>query len=1106
MANEIKFYLSGGASNTNPFQSNGGTISNTEIVNGLLNNLWPDISESDAANGITDHKIIFVKNVSGGALTAVRAYFGELDKFTGMAILNTTTKNTSTTALATATDPVTQYFVVWQNAAETPTQHIACNNTNKRVALTIALASFPAYNQFPDQVEIMLAKTGAPTGTATVKVWAQASGVVPSATDNTVIRTLGTLDVSTLTTTFTKKTFNTVSDLVQNPLPGVGWRIGIEYTAGTATAYLMVGQTVTTPTTNKGGFAQAWDGSKWLDFAANWPSMNISTNHGPCFQGGNLPPPGGGVPPPGNCGATAPAAGTIPVAGGGGGTVNHGYAITAATDNGNDGNVAANAIDRDLNTRWSQNSTNALLTLDMGASHPIDRVKIAWYKGDERQAKFNIAYSTDNVTYTNVVAGGGASFMSSGHSTQLEEFSFVQQAGTTATTVGGVTSVTVTLEVPWLAMQTGDSPGGTDAASIVRDLADELLECTTNPITNGNGADKGWMDKNGFEICDLCENHSNATSATFPDGLKVPYYWDTGSTKCVAPGAATGGVAISENPVYSNHGGVVIGNPTVYLIFWGPTWASQTTYKNTVIDLVQNKLLGTDASTFFATAKADYNFNTPKWGGQASNTNSPANTNNYTSADVMVAIQQAIAANSVPNPASDSFTTMNGQRCSNIVYAVIPDLSWHAHIANDDTSIAEAIHLSMTYTTQTGDPNPPPVPPPPSTSPGPNPFSARYIRYIGLGNTTNTWNSVTEFEIWGSDVGNPSPSPPPGNGGGGENFSKPSSYDSGLPLPDLNNNDFVAIHLERQIPPGSNHSEIENYSIVISNEAHPQPPTDEPIPGSDPNLPPTGSIPLPTPPGVFDPGTIPPPGQVPPPTDGGQCPGDPNQPPGPAPDPGDGGGGGGTPGGGGTGTTPDGIKLVELPAGYTYGDQHTNFKENFQSNGSFRLDCGVQPQMNQCNLTFYLNLSSGSDEISSKLSGGTHTDSKPKNGRCYDIGLNQDGKRVRIRKEDPHPSYHDGPSHSINIGSVNAKWVGVQSLKWNEGNNCHLQCWVDTSGSVSPTNKWTKILDDIDTGGWFEPPYLTCYASNDSQTTIRVDSMSTSKFHYKFLCLTRINH
>ena len=818
MANEIKFYLSGGGSNQNPFLSIGGSISNTEILNGLLNNLWSDVSETDTANGVIDHRVIYVKNVSGAPLTDVRAYFGELDNFMGMAILSTTTTNSVAELLSVATQAVTDYFLVWQNAGETPTVQTSLNNTNKRVALYMSQTGHPAYNQYPDKVEFMLSKTGAPTGTATVKVWAMASGLAPGAADNTVIRTIGTIDVSTLTTSFAKYTFNTVADLVTNPLPSVGWRIGIEYTGGTATATVNLGCFSQSNTIATDAYVQAWNGSKWIDFATSIPAMNIYTNHGPCFQSGNPPPPGGGTPPPDQCTQSAPAQGTMPVAGGGGGVVAHGYAITGATDNGNDGNVASNTIDRKLSTRWSQNSTTAQLTLDMGTVHPVDRVKIAWYKGTERQAKFNLSYSTDNSSYTSITAKTPPNWLASGTSDNLEEFSFTNYTG--------------------------------------------------------------------------------------------------------APG--------------------------------------------------------------------------------------------------------------IINP--------------------------------------------------------------------------RYIRYLGLGNTDNNWNSVTEFEIWGKDTGNPSPSPPPPNG---INYSKPSNYDTGIPIPNLNNNDYIAIHLERVIPPQTAHVELENYSIVISNEPHPAPPNDEPIPGlpggggggigGDPNLPPIGEIPIPSPPGVFDPGTIPPPEPVPPPAEPptGQCPGDPNQPP-PPPD------GGGTPGGGGTGTTPDGIKLVELPAGYSYSDQHTSFHENFKSDGSFRLDCGVQPQLNELNLTFSLNLSSGSDEISSKLSGGTHTDSKPKNGRCYDIGLNQAGDRVRIRKEDPHPSYHDGPSHSIHLGSLNGKWVYVQSLKWNEGSNCHLQCWIDTSGSTSPTNQFVKILDDIDTGSWFESPYLTCYQASDSQTTIRVDGMSTSKFHYKMLCATRI--
>lgn len=839
-ANEIKFYLSGGTANQNPFLSNGGTISNTEILNGLLNNLWPDVSEADSEAGLTDHKVIFIKNVSGGALTGIKAYFGELDQFTGMAILSTTTTNAAVDTLVNATDPVTDYFKIWDNTGETISAFIGLNNTNKRTVLYIGNCDHPTYNQYPDKIDLMMAKTGSPTGTATVKVWAMAPpGIVPTATDNTVIRTLGTIDVATLTTTYTKKTFNTVADLVTSPIPGVGWRIGIEYTTGTATNTVNIGQsTQTAITTALGALSQAWDGSKWTDFANNLPAMAVYTDHGPCFQSTNPPPPGGGTPPPGDCTAHAAAQGTIPVAGGGGGMVHHGYAITAATDNGNDGNVASNAIDGNLDTRWSQNSTTAQLTLNMGASNPVDRIKVAWYKGNERQAKFTLSYSTNGSTFTTIPPPTGSNFTSAGTGTNLEEFPLINYAG------------------------------------------------SVGPVT------------------------------------------------------------------------------------------------------------------------------------------------------------------------------------------------------------------------------------------------AQYIRYTGIGNTVNNWNSVTEIELWGANVGNPSPSPPPSPGGGGINYSKPSSYDTGIVVPNLNNNDFVAIHLERIIPPRSSHVELENYSIVISNEPHPVPPGDEPVPGlpggpgpgpgvppggpggpgTDPNLPPIGEIPIPTPPGVFDPGTIPPPEPIPDPTQPPPipipCPGDPGPGPGeppPDPDPGQ-----PPPGGGGGGTTPDGIKLATLPTGYTYGEHNTSPHENFQSNGSFRLDKGVQPPLNMVNLAVYLNLSSGSDEISGKLSGGTHTDSKAKNGRCYDIGVNQDGSRVRTRKENPHPSYHDGPSQSQSLGSLNGKWVGFQFMKWNEGSKVHLQCWIDKSGSVTPTNQWQKVFDQIDTGGWFEAPYLTVYDSSDSQTTVRVDSMSTSKFHYKFFDAVRI--
>ena len=1119
MANEIKFYLSGGAGNTNPFLSNGGAMSVTEIVNGLLNNLWPDVSESDSQAGITDHKVIYIKNVSGAALTEMRAYFGEIDQHVGMAITAATAKNISAPLLAAATDPVTQYYQVWQNITESPASTVNLNNTNKRVVLKIGSSAHPVYNQYPDQVEILMAKTGAPTGTATIKVWTGTN----SATDNTVVRTLGTIDVSTLTTTMTKKTFNTVTDLISNPLPGIAWRIGIEYTGGTASAHVDIAQTTQTATNNLGCFTQSWDGAKWVDFATNWPCMNIWTNHGPCFQSGTPPPPGSGSPPPGQCGATPLAAGIFPATGGGGGSQQHGYDIKSAADNGNDGNVAANAIDRSLTTRWSQNSTNAQLTLDMGAINVVDHFKIAWYKGDQRVAKFNLQYSTDNSTWTNILSGSGAQWQSSGKSADLEEIGLVNMSGVSASVVGGVATAIIQtyLPVSW------------NGADVFNDcestITHELMEMFTEPAAQksyefDSPEQIGWVtsDGNPFggEVSDICEFLPNDV---YKDGLQCNPYWDIATSKCVtkgvksqSPGKDSSGTTIKVVGFRNQDGITTPPTPIVWLIFWGTSWGSgaNATFRQNLVNDIQNKLLGTDKQ-FWDPGVAAYGFGMPKWGGyiilNAADAQ-PADTGNVTQQDLEHAFDVAIRTGQVSAPSSSTYLSLN-IRVSNVQYNIVSDRNW---TMGDDFAGALGFHYSLINTMTVPDPAPPPPPPPPPTdppSPPPDPapvpptptapmgsINARYIRYIGLGNSQDNWNSVTEFEIYGSGSSQcPTPSPPPGGGGtpcvAGTNPSKPTSFATGLCVPDLNSGEYIAITLERVIPAHTEHVEVDNYSIVISNDANVQPPVDEPIPiGPDGNPVGGGTVPVPSPPGVFDPGTIPPVEPIPPPPPIDTTPPPPTGEPPPSP-----------PTGGVGGTTPGGVNLVALPSGYTYGEHHTNFKENFQSNGSFRLDCGAQPQLNQLNLSFALNLSSGSDEISSKLSGGTHTDSKAKNGRCYDIGLAQAGNRVRIRKEDPHPSYHDGPSHSINLGSLNGKWVYVQSLKWNEGKNCHLQCWIDTSGSETPANHFTKILDDIDTGGWFESPYLTCYDSSDSQTTIRVDSMSTSKFHYRNCCATRIN-
>ena len=64
-SSDIKWYLSGGADNTDPNASLGGAISNTEIQDGVLNNLWDDVSGEESQNGDVEYRCIYVKNTHG---------------------------------------------------------------------------------------------------------------------------------------------------------------------------------------------------------------------------------------------------------------------------------------------------------------------------------------------------------------------------------------------------------------------------------------------------------------------------------------------------------------------------------------------------------------------------------------------------------------------------------------------------------------------------------------------------------------------------------------------------------------------------------------------------------------------------------------------------------------------------------------------------------------------------------------------------------------------------------------------------------------------------------------------------------------------------------
>lgn len=63
VASELKFYLSGGASNTDPSLSVGGDISSTE-VSSLLNGLFDAVTADEATSGVVDYRCIYLMNTN----------------------------------------------------------------------------------------------------------------------------------------------------------------------------------------------------------------------------------------------------------------------------------------------------------------------------------------------------------------------------------------------------------------------------------------------------------------------------------------------------------------------------------------------------------------------------------------------------------------------------------------------------------------------------------------------------------------------------------------------------------------------------------------------------------------------------------------------------------------------------------------------------------------------------------------------------------------------------------------------------------------------------------------------------------------------------------
>jgi pimeloyl-ACP methyl ester carboxylesterase len=109
--------------------------------------------------------------------------------------------------------------------------------------------------------------------------------------------------------------------------------------------------------------------------------------------------------------------------------------VAASSD---DGNVPENSIDGSLTTRWSAEGNGEWIAYDLGASKTVATMDIAWHKGDQRQALFEVQTSSTGGSWNTVFAG-----TSSGATLALERYNLTDSSGQYVRIVGHGNSSTL---------------------------------------------------------------------------------------------------------------------------------------------------------------------------------------------------------------------------------------------------------------------------------------------------------------------------------------------------------------------------------------------------------------------------------------------------------------------------------------------------------------------------------------------------------------------------------------------------------------------------------------------------------------------------------------
>ncbi|WP_298739226.1 cellulase family glycosylhydrolase [uncultured Chitinophaga sp.] len=112
-------------------------------------------------------------------------------------------------------------------------------------------------------------------------------------------------------------------------------------------------------------------------------------------------------------------------------------ACTPVTASTHDGNVPANVLDNDFNTRWSADGDGQWIQFCLNNSSSVTGVDIAFYQGNTRTARFDVLVSTDGNSWTSAATN----LQSNGTTNALQTFNFTPRTGKYVRIVGHGNSV-----------------------------------------------------------------------------------------------------------------------------------------------------------------------------------------------------------------------------------------------------------------------------------------------------------------------------------------------------------------------------------------------------------------------------------------------------------------------------------------------------------------------------------------------------------------------------------------------------------------------------------------------------------------------------------------